>query len=296
MKHRDIIQALQKADLKTIPIELVRENLKLFEQFGVMVTTLHPGKRIIRARLSEKESFDNISALSYKPQKYNSTFQRASTPYKTMFYGSIVPEIQAESEPSTARITILFEISEFVRDVNSIGELDITFSAWDVIENIDLVSIVHHKKFARPTQLSINLQKQFEELVAKNPDLEIPSLEISDYLANEFAKSTISDHTDYTISATYSEIISEKYDGILYPSVRLAGEGINIALKPETVDAKLQFIDASECHIYKNKLPVFLDNLTNAQIYNGTSLKFLPLKAPYFLGEEFSRKQVGLLK
>lgn len=294
MEHKDIIQTLQKLDLKTTSIEDVRENLRLLEKFGVMITTLHPGKKIIRARLSESKPFDKISALSYKPQEFNSTFQRASTPYKTMFYGSIVPEILGENEPSTARMTILFEVSEFVRDIDTIGELDITFSAWEVIENIDLISVIHHRNFERPTKLSIELQKEFESLMNAHPELKIPSLEICDYLASEFAKSTITDHSDYTISATYSEIISENYDGILYPSVRLAGEGINIALKPETVDTKLKFIGATECRIYKNKLLVFLDNLTQSTIYDDGSLKYIPLKDPYFTGEDFARKQVQL--
>ncbi|NHM04321.1 RES family NAD+ phosphorylase [Flavobacterium celericrescens] len=294
MEHRKIIQALQDADLKNISIEDVRAQLKQLEKFGAMVTTLHPGKRIVRARLTEKKSFENVSALSYKPQEFNSTFQRASTPYKTMFYGSIVPEIQGASEPSTARITVLFEITDFLRDPNSIGELDITFSAWEVIEDIDLISVIHHQKFERPTQLSSYLQEQFQNLVKGNPDLEIQSLEISQFLAREFAKSPISHHTDYTISATYSEIISDSYDGILYPSVRLAGEGINIALKPETVDKKLRFVAASECRVYKNKLETFVDNLTKTEASDGNSLKFTPLEAPYFVGEDYSRKMVGL--
>lgn len=295
MKHSEIIKNIQAFDLKTATSEDIRKNLQLLERFGVMITTLHPGKKIIRARLSEPKSFKNVSALSYKPQKFNQIFQRASTPQKTMFYGSIVPEIQGTTEPTTARITILFEISEFVRDTKTIGELDITFSAWEVTEDIDLVSIVHHKGFQRPTQLSNNLQQQFKKLISDNPELEIPSLEISAFLAGEFAKESIGHHTDYKISAIYSEIVSEKYDGILYPSVRLAGEGINIALKPETVDTKLKFLGASECRLYKNELNVFLDNLTNAETDEIGLLKFSPLEAPYFIGEEFSRKSVGLL-
>jgi hypothetical protein len=295
MEHRNIIQSLQKLDLKNSSIEEVRQKLKQLEKFGIMITTLHPGKRIVRARLSDGKSFDNISALSYKPQEYNLTFQRGSTPNKTMFYGSIVPEIQGDTEPATARITVLFEISDFVRDIDTIGELDITFCSWEVIEDINLVSIVHHKKFEKPTQLSIYMQKQFEVQVEKNPDFKIVSIEISEFLANEFAKSTITHHTDYTISATYSEMISDAYDGILYPSVRLAGEGINIALKPEIVDKKLKFIGASECRVYKNKKEIFVDNLNRAEIYDKTYLKYSPLEVPYFFGEDYSRKKVGLV-
>lgn len=293
MKHREIIQTLNEIDLNTCSDDEVRDNLKLLGKFGVMITKLHKGKKIIRARLAEEKPFENISELSYKPQKFNTTYQRASTPFKTMFYGSIVPEVSGNSEPQTARITVAFELSEFLRDIETIGEQDIVFSAWVIKEDIELVTLIHHKNFERPTELSKRLQADFEKFAESNPEQKIPTLEISEFLGNQFAKLPIKEHTDYMHSAIYSQLVTENFDGVLYPSVRMAGEGINVAIQPETVDKKLDFLGASECTIYKNGKAVFIGNNTQTTI-SGSKIEFMPIEKKYLVTKDFGRKQVGL--
>lgn len=294
MTHRNLLDELKNVDFSTDNRDFIHDRLKKLGKFGVIITTLHKGKKIIRARISEKESFKKISQLSFKPQEFNLTYQRASTPKQTMFYGSIVPEIAGKTEPETARITILFELSDFIRTTETKGEQRITFSDWEVTEDIELVSLVHHKRFDRPTELSKKLQAEFEEFTKQQPDLEKPTLEISEYLAQEFAKTDIPDHLHYMISALYSEIVCSKFDGILYPSVRLAGEGINVAIKPESVTSKLQFLGASECTVYKNEKNVLVANDTKSIQSEMGDLTFSKIEVEPYNPMEFGRKQVGL--
>lgn len=49
------------------------------------------------------------------------------------------------------------------------------------------------------------------------------------------------------------------YDGVLYPSVQMAGKGFNIALKPSCVDKKLSATLICESDIYKLKDKMILD-------------------------------------
>jgi len=294
MTHRQIINELKQVDFSTDNRDFIYQRLKRLGEFGVIITTLHKGKKIIRARISAKEPYKNISELSFKPQEFNHTYQRASTPKHTMFYGSIVPEIAGTTEPETARITILFELSEFVRSTETIGEQGITYSAWEVMEDIELVSLIHHKKFKRPTALSKKLQTEFEEFASQKAELETSTLEISEYLGHEFAKEAIPDHLHYMVSALYSEIVCSSFDGILYPSVRLAGEGINVAIKPESVKSKLQFLGASECTVYKNKKNVFVGNDTQSIHDEKGNLTFSKIEAEHYTSREIGRKKVGL--
>lgn len=295
MRHRRILDEIANIDLNAAAAaEQIRKKLLELGKVGVILTTLHAGKRIIRARPSEEKPFKNVSELSYKPQQYNKTFQRASTLQRTMFYGSIVPEIASINEPQTARITTLFELSEFVRNQETVGEEDITFSVWEVKDDIELISLVHHKSFERPPKLLVELQKKFEAFAESYPEQAGPTKEVSEFLGNEFAKTPIKSHYDYMISAIYSDIVSSRFDGILYPSVRLAGEGINIAVKPETIEAKISFIGASECTVYKNGKSVLLGNNTQSSLGNEGNLKFEKIADEYFLSKEEGRKQVGL--
>ncbi len=296
MTHKEIIEKLSKLDLSIYPAEEVKKLIKQLGSFGVIVTNLHPGKRILRGRINEKpHEFDKISKVSYKPSEFNKTYMRASTPNKTMFYGSIVPEILGEKEPPTARITVIYEISEFARDPESVGEQLITFSVWEVQEDIKLISLVHYKKFERPTELSKQLQADFEEFIKQHPDKEESTREIVEFLGEQFAKIVSPDKDyNYLISACYSEIITELgFDGVLYPSVKLAGEGINVAIKPESV-SKLKLVHVGECTLYKNKKQVFIGNDTVAKINEDGSFQYEKASDDVFVPRELGRQQVRL--
>lgn len=296
MDHNEIIDKLSKLVLIENPIKEVKMLLGQFDKYGVVETILHPRKLIIRARLSDKNSFKEVSQLSYKPQKFNSEYQRASTPFQTMFYGSIVPEILGETEPTTARITSMYEVCSELLDINSIFEKDITFSVWEVLDDIKLVSLIHHEMFERPTKLSQELMEQYKLMIAENPKFEKPSIEISRFLGEQFAKSPIKSQYDYLISAVYSELMSLKYDGVLYPSTRLSGEGINITLRPDVVKTKLRFLQASECTVYKNRKNVFLGNSTSTIFDGKGNLIYNRLPSQIFVSRKEGRKAVNIIR
>jgi hypothetical protein len=297
MKHNEVIEKLKNIDLTSYPYEDVKSLLRELGKVGTIITTLHKGKRMLRSRINNNsEHFGTIPELSFKPQEFNKTYQRASTQNKTMFYGSIVPEILGKTEPDTARITTLFELSEFVRATETAGTQKITFSVWEVIEDTHLVSLIHYKNFERPTELSKRLQEEFENFINKYPELKTSSLETTQFLGEQFAKPVEMDKDyNYLISAIYSELITEfGYDGVLYPSVKLAGEGVNIAVKPSKIGSKIKFVNAGECTIYKNKKRVFVGNDTYAVIDNSGGLKYVKAPDDVFTSGDFGMKQVGL--
>lgn len=297
MKYFEAIEELKNLNLSSYPVKEIKSLFKEFGQAGAVITTLPKRKKILRARINkDSEHFNSILALSYKPKKFNTTYQRASTPISTMFYGSIVPEILGRTEPETARITALMEISDFVRDTGTIGKHKITFSVWEVVEDIHLVSLIHHKKFERQTELTKQLQNEYSKFIKNYPELEKASIDISEFLAEQFAKPVEKENDfDYLLSALYTEfIVKYGYDGVLYPSVKLAGEGINIAVKPELIGTRIKFIHAGECTVYKNGKSVFVGNDTYAKIDKDGNIEFEKAPDGIFTSEEFGLKRVGL--
>lgn len=296
MKHRDIINQIKNLDYSSYPYKKLKELLKEFGTLGIMVTTLHKEKQILRARINENnQRFLTISDLSYKPQDCNTTYQRASTPFTTMFYGSIVPEILGKDEPQTARVTIIFEISDFARSFETIGEQIITFSVWEVQQNINLISLIFHQNFKKPTALSLKLQQEYNKYIKTKPELELSSIEINRFLGEEYAKDPIFNDYEYMISAIYSEISTDLgFDGVLYPSVKLGGEGINIALTPNAVNTKLKFLSAGEDTIYKNKEKICLGNDTHSIINSKGTLEYYKAPPYVYVSKEIGRKEVGL--
>jgi len=292
--HKEVISKIKLLNLKKYPYRDLKLLLRELGAFGVILTTLHKGKKIIRARINDnEETFDNVSKLSFKPKQYNKTYQRASTPFNTMFYGAVTPEYLEEGENELERITIFSELANsngFLKDSNSKGELKITFARWDVLEDIHLVSVISHKDFQKGYGIIRGLQNEFTKALDKS-GLKERSLEISEFLASEFAKGTINTDSDYLISAIFSELACEKFDGVYYPSVRMQGDGINVAIKPNSVKDKMVFVGASECTVYKNKMNVVIGNNSKAKLLDNAELEFIKLNE---FSPEFYKAQVGL--
>jgi hypothetical protein len=120
------------------------------------------------------------------------------------------------------------------------------------------------------------LAKSYEEFIQSIPaDISERSLLYSDFLANEFSKETINHDYDYMISAIFSELtVDSGYDGIIYPSVRVEGMGLNVAIRPESMH-KLKLCVAGENHLYKNKMQMFMDNGDLIENLNGLSENFI---------------------
>ncbi|HAD97418.1 MAG TPA: hypothetical protein DCG19_08420 [Cryomorphaceae bacterium] len=291
---QSIVTKLSNISLETANEPEIREYLKSIGRHPVAIHILRPGDKIIRARLNEEKPFDHISKLSYKPQIYNKEYQRASTPGRTMFYGVVFPGEDDKQAPKP-RMTIVHEVSTFAREIDSVGEQQITFSVWSVKSPIELVAIIHHQYFQRPLKFAKNLLNSFYRDLEKYPEYKEIGKAIMDYLSNEYAKlPRIGHHEDYMISAIYSDLVATKYDGVLYPSMRMAGEGLNIAITPEAANGKLEFIGASECTIYKNGLRTFIGGNTEAKWQEDGKVSFGPLSRPHLSTKEEGRAIVGL--
>ncbi len=96
---RNALQKLSKLDLSTSSCDEAKSLIRQFGKIGTIIETLHEGKVIVRARPNYNgERFHKRSELSYRPQEYNKTFQRASTPNRTMFYGTSIPDMIQDGE------------------------------------------------------------------------------------------------------------------------------------------------------------------------------------------------------
>jgi hypothetical protein len=296
---KEVLDKLQKLDLSLEPYDEVKTLLFELGNIGIVTTILHSGKKILRGRINEEynKSYIKISDLSYKPQEKNTSYLRASTPHKTMFYGAIVSEELGKEEPTTSRITILAELSDFARDPQSVGIQKITFSSWKIVEDIELASLIHHKDYEKLPKLVKKLQSEFEKFINKYPDYKDIIGEINAFLGKQFAKKIEpGKNYDYLISAVFAETITELgFDGVLYPSVKLDGAGINIALNPNVIGTKVKFIGAGECTIYKNKLKKTIGNDTwTPNVEENRDLEYEQVAAPYYTSFEEGLKQVGL--
>jgi hypothetical protein len=261
---KEIVDELKGLDLKTNPYDKAVDLISKIQKYGLIQTTLHPNKVVIRARPNRNgERHTTKDSVSYKPAPLNTTYQRASTPSNTMFYGCVVPEKIGIGEPDTSRVTAIFEASDLIRNDKD-GEEVVTFSKWVVTKDIPLITIVYSKDYLKRSVFATELNELYLEMISGlSEELKQNSLIISEFFANEFAKLKITDHTDYLISAIFTELLIKKGQaGVYYPSVRTEGAGFNVAIHPDYIDNAMQLQVVGECTLYKKGQNILMDNDT----------------------------------
>lgn len=291
------IDGLSKLDLSKYPYADTKKLIGQLGKFGCILVTLHKGKTIMRARPNfNGESFISKCQLTYKPQQFNKTFQRASTPDMTMFYGCVIPENLEQGELDNTRVIGVLEALPWLRDKTSRGFQKITFGRWIVTQDINIIAMVQHENFYKESSYTRELVNAFKGFTKEYPELEQETILISDFFANEFAKAETNHDYDYLLSACFTEtVVNKGLDGVLYPSVRVGGQGFNVAIRPEVADTSLELVATGECSIYKNRDRSFVDNETVIELKpNQSNFELFPVDPKYHAGEAQSLRQIGL--
>lgn len=279
---KQLLKVLGELDLKGYPSEKVKEAIKGFRAYPLNVTEFHIGNVIYRIRPnSENKSFTKTSDLSYKPQEYNKTYQRASSPQATMFYGSIIPFENLNSEVDMARVIAATEASNLIRNKDSADGVEIvSFGKWRVLDTISLGTVVYSEVERNVTPYAKGRAKYLVELLEKSPDIAEQGKLMMDFIASEFAKKEIRGDFDYIISALFTERIIEKgFDGVIYPSVRAEEKGMNVAIRPSVVDGKMRLEGVVECQVYKQGSEIIIEDSHVAWTSAGVSkLNFISIE------------------
>jgi hypothetical protein len=292
-----ILKEIEGLDLTKYPNDHAKKLIQQLGRFGCISINLHKGKTIMRARPNfGAERFLCKCDYTYKPQRLNNTFQRASTPQRTMFYASTIPETRQTGELDNPRLIGSYEAMPWLRDKTSKGVKKISFGRWLVTKDIKLLAIVQHDEFYNKSSYTRELADAFRKFTSTHPELESETLAISDFFAKEYAKETIRGDYDYLLSAIFTEqVVDAGMDGVLYPSVRVGGQGFNIAITPEVADTCLDLVVAGECTIYKYQDQIVVDNETGIELrHNQTHFDLRAMGTRDHIGQNECLKLLGL--
>jgi hypothetical protein len=292
------INTLKGLDLSTYPFNEILAQIKSVGTIGHLGVTFHPNKSIFRARQNEpEEHFYSKCQLTYKPQQFNKSCQRASTPNMTMFYGSVLPEEILEGDLDINRAVPTYEAVPWLRDKSTKGIISITYSKWNVTQDINLIAILQHGNFYDKSSYTKKLMDDYDNFLNQNIDQKEDTIAFMTFLSNEFAKevNNINDY-NYLISAAFTEsIVKNGFDGVLYPSVQLEGRGFNVAITPKVADMKLELVVVMECKAYKLYDKTVLDNDLQAVLHPGqTHFEFSNVDDENHVGVENCLKELGV--
>lgn len=212
---------------------------------------------IFRQRNNNKdEKIKTISGLTYPSALLVKEYGRANIPFHPMFYASIYGG-KAGNDEIFPRITCLMETSAFYLNKSASGIQRVTISKWDNVEPLQLIALPFDDSYNKPCKYVsdiVDSWKRAKENVEINPN----GLELITYMSREIAKKVICSKEYIKIANFINYLLTinvktKETDGIVYPSIRMHGAVLNIALKPEAVDHKLKFEVASLCHYLKRK-------------------------------------------
>lgn len=254
----------------------------IFKSFGkslpVIPCLLIQGQRIIRVRINKDidSHYTHLSKLSYPPNA-NASLQRASLPGNPLFYGSTFTH---SDNPNHAipRLVTLYETSEAARDKASFTNQKMTFSIWECQRDLHLFALPFSDDYESPCDEIGMLKKAWSSLIAHQYTKE--QIEFVSYMGRLMA--TRNTAGLYEITANFIHYIFTQsgipYEGVVYPTVQLNGDGMNVAIIPPVADSAIKFQGAIESIFYKAGEHSLLDNVARAQIDAYGTLTYIPEK------------------
>ncbi|HEX7414858.1 MAG TPA: hypothetical protein VF411_12515 [Bacteroidia bacterium] len=267
---KEILQQLANLELRKYPYDEVNELIRKLGKYACTETTIPVGTRIVRARVNcNFEVFSNKTELSYKPAKYNETYQRASTPYTTMFYGVVTPDNIKNEKIDWSQCIAAYEVSRLLKDDSiSEGVQTITFGKWITTKAIPIIPVVYNFENFIDSAFAKNLKADFDkDLAGHTVEFLEKTNMITDFFEEQFSKEETTNDFDYLLSAIYAERITQykatPLAGVLYPSVRIKGfkeKGFNIAISSTFADNYLRLEKVLECTWYKKDGQMTPDN------------------------------------
>lgn len=218
-----------------------------------------------------------MSELSYPPINVT-PMERANLPGHPMFYACTFPS-EINKRAPIPRFIALEETSSFMRDKTKSGIERATVSRWSVTKQIELIALPYMGTYERECLDLLKIRKEWKEVI-KQCVVPRAALDLVHYMAKEISK-------DFTRKEQYFKIANFVYyllntnkktnnaHGIIYPSVPAKGAGFNVAIKPEVVNSRIKFSNASICHLIKNGMQMSVVSTSDAKVDQFGNMTFV---------------------
>lgn len=249
--------------------------LKILESFQddipVVPILLLQDQKVLRTRSNEDDFFGFVHELSYPPAEFART-DRASLNGAPMFYATAFTK-NVDNTHAYPRIVSALETMTLLRTRESDGVKCMTQSVWHVKKPIHLFAFPFSNKYKRACEEIGVLNAGWESLVCNNHTEE--AIEFFSYIGDMMAETNVS--CLYNITATCVDYILThfNFDGVIYPSVPVEGQGLNICLKPSIVDENIEFAGAVTEIIFKNGDKSRIETLANAKMIDSNSFEWI---------------------
>ncbi len=245
-----IINKLKSLNLEEVSNEEVKELLRAIIYIPLPVVYLNSGVKIIRCRtisvskdkFEQKRIYCTYAEFSNPKRKKFYCIGRANSEDTTVLYGGI--ESKVMNGFSTACLELVPTSAhehDAERDLD-FKVLNLVAGIWIVQRPIPIVILGSlSDDYINLNSVGHERQKIINDFLEKNPqNADIVRL-VDEFLGKEFSKDVQKgEEYNYKISANYVDLLQEikMFKGVIYPSIKSNGAGINIAIFPKNVRNK----------------------------------------------------------
>lgn len=208
-----------------------------------------------------KEDINSVSRLSYPPIEINykyGGYQRASTPCRAMFYATKLNSI-SETDSYSAISTAFIESLKKDYDELLTSNKQVVFSLWQLIKPIRLLSVFNSSDYNNKNPHTAEISDSFNNwLITQEEKSANKIIALMDFLNSIYSKpiDIIENKNEYKLSSVITQYMidniilnDEKIDGVVFPSTKVEGKELNVAIKPDSVDLKLGCIKVLDCSV-----------------------------------------------
>lgn len=241
------------------------------DDIAVIPVLLLKNQKVLRTRPNRDDFFNYIHELSYPPAEYART-DRASLVGKPMFYASAFTK-NANTTHAYPRVVSALETMTLLRSKGAKGVKCMTQSVWNVNDSIHLFAFPFSDKYKRACEEIGMLKTEWEAILRESYSEK--SIEFFTYIGDLMAETNTSCLYDVTATCVDYILTHFNFEGVLYPSVPLEGEGLNVCLKPRVVDDKITFARAATEVIHKNGDRSTIEVLGYARMINDKAFEWI---------------------
>lgn len=237
------ILQLKGLDLRVAEREYIQQLLsKLYSHIGV-VRKLEEGRFIQRGiALEADEDFPKVvQRISYNPN--GSAMGRCNFGSESMFYGCVASNVMEGYVSCGFELLPLSDEEE--AELPPIRQHRLVIGNWKLTEETEFITVGYHSNLIHVNTDARNRNEIFSKAISADKKSALSHYVVDRFLAHEFSKPVPKKEPWlYKISATYVDMLKANgHKGLIYPSVKSSGAGMNIIIFPEFVQNGLITFD-----------------------------------------------------
>ncbi len=260
MTPEEIICTLKELPLNNATDDEIINLIKEYPRTGAIITTYYPAigdqgvpNLYVRATNYDptKESVSSTDRLKYPPLKYNTEYQRANTPPQPMYYAVRNKSMKEDDIMSAIRTCLLETIADYDKLVVE-GKRVIVSLSYNLYP-LNLFSVFNWNEFQTRNPEMTEVNFAFEKAIQEEEPLILENTRIFlDYLSERFQIPVGQKQELYKPSAVIIQHILPHLegfgvDGVVFPSTKVLGKELNVALIPNSFENKLRMTKVMDC-------------------------------------------------